>query len=224
MVFNFLRPDHHVAGGGVDNTARLKLSALKSGCNDQRLDARARLEDVSDSAIAIALGTVLRTIIRVVGRLVHHGEHFTRLHIEDHDRAGNSFVLANCRLQGAVCKILDPKVDAGAKILTLVRRPDTLHIFDRATEPILEHAFCAGLARQPVIERELETLLPAVINVGKTDQVTGNLARRIVTAILALHVDTWQIERQNLARFRGIQVSPQVQKFLVHAARYAPDK
>jgi oligopeptidase B len=67
-----------------DKDERFYVDVERSRSNE-RLDNRARLEDVGRRAIAIARGRDLLAIIRVVGRLVHHRDDLASLDIEHDD-------------------------------------------------------------------------------------------------------------------------------------------
>src|SRR5690606_12983056 len=106
-------------------------------------------------------------------------------------------------------------------VLARMRRPDTLDILDGAAEAVLQHPLRAGLAGKPVIERELESLLAVIVDTGEAHQVTGDLAGRVKAAVLALHIQARQFQRQYPLRVVRAQVPSQVKEILVHAARYA---
>ena len=72
----------------------------------------------------------------------------------------------------------------------MARWPDTLDVFDRAAETVLEHTFGAGLSTQPVVVCKFQAFLTLVIDARKSHQVAGDLTRRIVTPIFAYDVDT----------------------------------
>ena len=84
-VLDFLRAHHEKAGRCVNDTAGSVLAAFQCGRDDQRLDTRARFKDVGNRAISIALRNELRTVVRVVGRLVNDRQHLARLDVENND-------------------------------------------------------------------------------------------------------------------------------------------
>ena len=56
----------------------------------------------------------------------------------------------------------------------------------------------AGLAAEPLVERELEAFLAHVVDVGEAEQVSGHFAGRVVAAVLAQRVDARNSERLDL--------------------------
>ena len=138
-VFDLLRADNDEPGCRIDDAGRAVLTTLERSRNDQWLEARARLKDVSDGAIAIALGSELRAIVRVVGWLIDHRQYFARLYIEDDDRARTRVVGFDRRFERAIGEVLQPQIDTRAQVLAVMRRPNARNIFDGAAETILEH-------------------------------------------------------------------------------------
>ncbi len=217
-VFDRLRANRHEARRRVDRASGTVLATFQSRRDHQRFDARTGLEDVSDGAIAITRGGELRTIVGVVGWLIHHCQHFARANIEHDNGPGTCFIRFDRRLQRSVRKVLQPQVDACRELFAIVCRADTGDVLDGATQPVLQDAFGAGFTGKPVIKGELEPFLARVVDIGEANQVPCDLGRRVVTSVFALHADARQFQRQHpLCLFR-VQVSLEVQEFLVHAA------
>src|SRR6202011_5530717 len=80
----------------------------------------------------------------------------------------------------------------------------------------------AGLTGEPVIECELEALLPGVVDVGEAEQVPGHLTARVIAAVLARAVDPGDAESLDLRGLGGLAVAGQVEKLAVEIARDAP--
>ena len=92
-------------------------------------------------------------------------------------------MLLNSRLQRTVGQILQSQINAGTKILSMVRRFDTGNIFNRTAESIFQYSFGACFTRQPMVKGELEALLSIVINIRKTNEMSGYFACRVITSI-----------------------------------------
>jgi len=69
-----------------------------------------------------------------------------------------------------------------------------------------------------VIERQLQALLPGIIDVGEPEQVPGHLAGGVVAAVLARGVHARDPERLDLRGFRGLQVAREVQELALEIA------
>ncbi len=185
----------------------------------ERLDARARLEDVGGRAIAIARGRNLIAIVRVVGRLIHHRDHFAGVDVEHDDRAAFRLVLVHRRLQLAIREVLNPQVDAGDQILARPRRADALDVLDSAAVAILNHALGAGLRAEPAVVGELEPFLAdVVVLLGEAEQVAGDFAGRIEALILAQQIDAGNLQLRDLRGVARPHVTHQVNELAVEVA------
>jgi hypothetical protein len=97
-------------------------------------------------------------------------------------------------------QILNPQVDAADEILAGTCRTYALDIADHPAQAILDDAFGAWFANQPLVIRQLQTLLATVVNIGKSEQVTGHFAGRIIAAIFTLQIDTRNSQVHNRGR------------------------
>ena len=69
-----------------------------------------------------------------------------------------------------------------------------LDVLDDLAVQIADHALHAGLAGEPVVERELEPFLAAIVDVREAEHVRHDLAARVVAAELALARDPGNAE------------------------------
>ena len=97
-----------------------------------------------------------------------------------------------------------------------------LDVVEDLAAPILDHPLAADLALEPVVERGLEPFLPAVVDVGEADDVPGDLAGRIVAAVLAHRADARQAEVEDLLCHGRRHVPLQVHELAFEIARDAP--
>ena len=77
-------------------------------------------------------------------------------------------------------------------------------VLDDAAAAVADHALGAGLAAQPVVERELQAFLAAVVDVGEAQHVRDRLALRVEAAELALREHAGDLEREDLRARLGI--------------------
>ena len=99
------------------------------------------------------------------------------------------------------------------------RRPDACDILNCSTQSILEHLLGARLTGKPVVECEFESLLAVVVYVGKSNEVPCHFTGRVETPIFPQYIYPRELHGEYLVRRLGAQVTLQIQKFLVHAAR-----
>jgi hypothetical protein len=66
------------------------------------------------------------------------------------------------------------------------RRTDQVHVLDDLPAAVADHALGAGVAAQPVVERQLQAFLAAVVDVGEAEHVRDRLALRVEAAVFAL--------------------------------------
>ena len=219
LVGDRLDADAHHARRSVDDRVRVIATGSDAGRGDERLDARARLEDVGGRAIAIARGGNLIAIVRVVRRLVHHREHFARVDVEHDDGAALRLLLLHRRLQLAIREILNPQVDARDQVFAGPRRADALDIFDGAAIAVLDHALLAGLRAEPAVVGELEPFLAdVVVLLGEAEQVAGDFARRIEALILAQQIHAWDLQLRDVRCIARPHVAHQVDELAIEIA------
>ncbi len=133
------------------------------------------------------------------------------------DRAGARAIVAHRRLELAVGQVLDAQVDAEPELAAGPHGADALDVLDAIALAVLDHALGAVLAAEPVVEGQLRALLARVVDVGEAEQVPGDLAGRVVAAVLARQVDALHPQRAHLARVGGLQATRQVHELAVGA-------
>ncbi len=164
FVLEYLVADLHETRRGVHHAVGAVLSGGERGGHDERLDAGSGLENVGGGAIAVQPGLELFAVIGVVGGLIHHGQHFARVDVDDDDGTGLRAVLLHRRLQFAIGEILNAQVDAGDEIAARPGRANALDVLHVAPVQVLNDALGAILAVQQLIVAELEALLALVID------------------------------------------------------------
>src|SRR5204863_7603302 len=130
-------------------------------------------------------------------------------------RAGASSLVTDRRLELAVCEVLQPQVDRQHQVASRANRADALHILTDVPVPVPDDALRAVFAREPVIESELEALLPGVVDIRESEQVPGHLARRVIAAILARGVHARDAEGLDPLGFRGLAMAREVQELAI---------
>ena len=116
-------------------------------------------------------------------------------HVDDDHRARLGALIADRGLQLAVRQVLDAQVDRQHQVAARAHGADLLDVLHDVAVAILDHALGAVLARQPVIERQLQAFLALVVDAGEADDVPGHFARRVVAAVLAHQVHAGNVQR-----------------------------
>ena len=161
-------------------------------------------------------------IVRVVGRLVHHGEHFAGVDVDDDDGARVCAVFLHRRLQLPIRQILNAQVDARHQIAPRPRRADAFDILDIAPVQILNDALRAVVAVQQLIVAELQALLSLVVDGGESHHVARDFTRRVVTPVLAQQINARNSQCLDVRRLIGRHVPLEVEKFAIEIAGDAP--
>ena len=222
FVFNRLQADFEKSRRGVDHAAIVILSGGKPRRDEERLDARAGLKDVSGGAVSVGGRDKLLAVIRVVGGLIDHRQDFAGRDVKDDYGSCSGALLANRSLQLPVGKILNAQIDRQHQIPAGPRTSDAVHVLHDAPVAILDDALGAIFAREPMIERKLKTLLPRVINIGEAQDMAGHFAGGKVAPIFARQVHARNLERAYLLGLGGLQVARKIEKFAVEIARDPP--
>src|SRR5690242_19032958 len=126
-------------------------------------------------------------------------------------------MLGDARLELAIREVLDATIDRKREIAARLRLAQELDVLDDLPVQIADHTLHAGLAREPVVERELEAFLTAIVDVREAEHVRHDFAVRVVTAEFALARDARNAERQNLLRVVRIQMTLEIDELLVRA-------
>ncbi len=159
-------------------------------------------------------------IIGVEGRLVDHGQHFPRRDIQHDDGSGLRSLIPDRRFQLPVREILDAQINRQHEILARPRGTDALDVLHDAAVAILDDPFRAVLSGQPMIERQLQALLPGVVDVGEAKHVSGDLAGGVVAAIFTRGVDPWNPERLDPLSLSRLPTPCDIEKVPVQIARH----
>ena len=210
------------SGRGIDDAVVVVLAGGQARGHEERLDGGTRLEDVRRRAVAVGRRLDLVAVVRVVGRLVDHGQHLAGLHVDHDDGAGPGALVADRRLEFPVGQVLDAQVDREHQVPARARRADALHVLHDAPVAVLDDPLRAVLAGQPVVEGELEALLAGIVDIGEAQQVTGHLAGGVVAAVLARGVHPGNPQRLDLLGLGRLAVPGDVEELAVEIARDAP--
>ena len=167
-------------------------------------------------------GLELLAIVRVVGRLIHHGQHFAGVDVDDDDGARVCAVFLHRRLQLPIRQILNAQVDARHQIAARPRRANAFDVLDVATVQVLNDALGAILAVQQLIVAELQAFLSLVVDGGESDHVPRDFTGRIVAPVLAQQINARNSQRLDVRRLIGRHVPHEVEEFAVEIAGDAP--
>ena len=165
------------------------------------------------------LGDELLAVVRVVGRLVHHRQHFAGGDVQHDDRAGLRARIPDRRLQLPIREILDAQIDGQHQVAAGARRANALHVLHDTAVAILDDPLLAVLTGEPVIERQLQAFLPRVIDVREPENVAGHFARRVIAAVLTRGIDARNAERLDLRGLGRLPAAGHVEKVAIEIAR-----
>src|SRR5690606_3410163 len=194
LVAKRIHTDLHEARRGIDDRIRVIAARCEGRRRNERLHARARLEDVRRRAIAVARGRDLVPVVGVVRRLIDHREHFAGVDVEHDERARLRVMLLYGGLELAVRELPNAKTDARVQIRAWTRCSNALDVFDGPSVPILDDALRAGRGTKPTIVGELESFLAdIVVLLREPEQMTRDFAGRIETLIFAQQIDAWDL-------------------------------
>ena len=142
--------------------------------------------------------------------------------VDHDDRACARALLADRRLQLAVREVLDAQVDRQHEVAARARGPDAFDVLHDAAVAVLDDALRAVLAREPMIERELEPFLAGVVDVGEAEHVAGDFAGGVVAAVFAQQVHARNAERPDLLRLARLAVAREIEELAIEVAGDPP--
>src|SRR5690606_11862861 len=116
-ILDGVAPDLQRARVDLDLVLGLPAPALQGGGHGDRLHGRARLEHVDHGAVAHRRRLLAAPVVRVVGRLVDHGQPFAGLDVDHHQAAGLGALLDQGVAQLAVGQVLQAQVDGQGQSL-----------------------------------------------------------------------------------------------------------
>ena len=122
-------------------------------------------------------------------------------------------------LEFAIGQILNAPVDTERQILAGSRATDTFDILDNVMTAVFDDALGAGLSNQPVLVGQLQPFLTKIVNIGEADNLCRHFTSRVITPVLALQINTRQLQCSNLLSQCRINMTLQVNKFPVSTAR-----
>ncbi|OIR03789.1 hypothetical protein GALL_139690 [mine drainage metagenome] len=136
----------------------------------------------------------LGAVVGVVGGHVGQCQHLPGPGIEHHDAARLGLVVDHRLAQVGVSEILDLVVQGQHHVLAVLRRPDRIDVLDDVAAPVLDDAAAAGFAGEDGLVGQLHSFLANVIGSGEAQDMGGDVAVRIIAAVLRLVMDAGQIE------------------------------
>ena len=195
-VTNGVTTDTQTAWRGVYGHFRGPATRAEGGSDGERFNGRTRLKHIDHCAVAHGGRLQVAAIVRVIGRLVDHGQHFAGLHIEQHQAAGFGTEFSHSIAQLAVCEVLQAQVNRQCQGLTGLGILSNLHVFDQPPAAILEYLALTGHASQPILEGQLHAFTATIINVGKAHYMGSHLTRWVEAAEFfnAIHARHFQVE------------------------------
>jgi hypothetical protein len=180
---------------GVDDGLRRHAAQLQRGGDGDRLHGRARLEHVGHRAVAQLFAGEVAAVVRVVARVVGHGEQLARLGIDHHHAAGPGLVGDHGIADLLVGHELHAVVDAQLDVVAVGGRHLVFGVLDDVAQAVLDDMARARLAGQLAVEGQLDAFLPDVLDVGEARQVRGRLALGVLAPVVAAQVDALDAER-----------------------------
>ena len=202
---------------GVNAGMRGDHAGLERRRHGQRLHRRTRLDHVGDRAVAMGVGVTHANRVRVVGRQVGHRQHFAGGDVEHHRRAAAGAGTQQRAAQLSMGEELDATVDREREVLARFGRLDQVDTLDDAALTIADNTFLTWFAAQPVVERQLEAFLAAVVDIGEAQDVRHRLTLRVEAAVFALREHARDVVGEDLARLVRIDAALEVHKLLARA-------
>ena len=129
------------------------------------------------------------------------------MHVEHDRRRAGGAGFQQRALELAIGEVLDAAVDAEREVLAGLGGAHQVDVLDDAAAAVADHLLGAGLAAQPVVERELDAFLAAVVDVGEAEHVRQRFALRVEAAELALREHARDAVREDRARLVGIDAA-----------------
>src|SRR6185312_8336218 len=118
-------------------------------------------------------------------------------------------------------EVLNAQVDREDEVTSRAGRPDALDVLHDPAIAVLDHPLLAIDPGQPLVVCQLESRLTLIVDVGEADQLPGDFARRIITAVLAREIHTGDVERLDPVRLRGLALAGDIKEVAVEIARDA---
>ncbi|MNI35285.1 hypothetical protein D3C73_893050 [compost metagenome] len=210
----------HVTRVGVDHGVFGHHPGLQRGGDGQRLHRRTRLDQIGHRAVATRVRHRAVERVRVVGRQVDHGQDLAGSHVHDHHRAAGRLVGHQRVAQFLEGQVLDAAVDAEGQVLARLGGTQQIAL-DGLALAVADHPLAAGLATQPFVERQLQTFLAAVVDVGEAQHVRHRFTLRVEATELALCGHARNLQRDHALCLIRIDPATQVHEFLVRLLRQA---
>ena len=187
-------PDPDPSGCGFDCRLRRHHAGFQRGGDREGLDRRAGLERVAHRAVAHALRLHPVAPGRVEAGPVGQRQDLAAGHVEHDDRSSLGLVGLDRRSQCRESDVLDPVVDRQLDVAPFDRLAHPV-VFDGPPQPVLDQPAQTVPAGQRALECELDAVLTAILDVGKSQQLGSDRSLGIQATELAAGVDSGQVER-----------------------------
>ena len=174
------------AGAGGDDGLGLDDTSLECRRHCEWFERGTWLEHIGDAAVTHLFRLHVDAIIRIEIGLVDERQNFTGFRVEHHQCTALGVVGFNGRLQFAMGEILKALINRQIQGFTFARRFQIFDVLNDTTLAILDHALLSRSPGKHGLLRELDAFLTLIVQTSKTDDVRGNVARRIVATEFAL--------------------------------------
>ncbi len=153
--------------------------------------------------------------------MIYHRQDFAGGDIQNDDRARARTLVANRRLQLTVGEVLNAQVDGEYEVATGTSGANALDVLHYATVAVLNDALGAVLARQPVVERQLQSFLTGIVDVRESENVPGDFTCGVVASVFARGVNAGNAERLDLGGLVRLTTAGDIQELAIKIARDA---
>ena len=207
--------DPHGARTGIHHGRGCEVTGHQAGSHGKGLDRRTGLEHINQRPVTHCRRLQPAAVIRVVTRLIDHGENFTAAHIDNHHGPGHSIETFDGFTQFAMGNILHPQVNRQGQVLTRTGIAHHLYILDQTAAPVLQHLTTARHTLQPVVVTQLQPFLPLFVDIGKTNQMGSHFAGRIKAPVFFQCIDPGHSQGHDPGTILRRHMPAQVNELLV---------
>ena len=195
--------DVEAARPGFNRGVWRDSSGLKCHPDGDRLHGGARLKSVCQRTVAQLLARQVLALVRLVTWVIGQCQYFTRDGVEHHHTACLGFVTHDRIAQFLVGHKLHLAVQAELDVFAVERRYLLAHIFNHATQAVLDDAARTCATGQLFVKSQLNTLLAAIFNIGKPHHMGSSFSLRVLPLVFLALINA--LDTQS-ADFLGHQV------------------
>ncbi len=179
-------PNAQASRGDLDHGIRPHSPPFKSEGDGKGFKRRTGFESIGQRTVPKLRAGKLVAVVGVVCREIREREQLARVDVDHDDAARLRSVLSDRRFQLGESEVLDAGIQSKSEVVPVLRGLDRLDVLDRLAEPVLDHPAAAGLAGEPVLKRELDTLLADVVHAREAEHVRGDFAAWVIAPVLAV--------------------------------------